>query len=65
MSIRTYRAVIVGECNLTGPEHAHLSDYEIMAEAIAEAHRQGIIGDEDHQIRVEDLSIGEWSEVQS
>jgi len=39
---------------LTGPEHAHLSDAELIAEATAEAERAGISLDGG------ELKIGEW-----
>lgn len=53
---------------LTGPEHATLSDEALRSEALAEAHRAGIIGtDSDaHQTTPEDferlLCIGDWKE---
>jgi hypothetical protein len=37
-----YRAAYVNDCVLTGPEHASLSDDDLMAEAIAEAKRAEI-----------------------
>jgi hypothetical protein len=31
------------DCNLTGPEHAHLDDAALLAEAVREARRMGIM----------------------
>lgn len=38
-----YRAAYVGECVLTGPQHASLSDADLLAEAVAEARRGKIL----------------------
>ena len=57
----TFRAAYVGDCVLTGPEHAHLDDEALLAEAVAEAHRAGLIGDDAHQIAPTDIVIGEWT----
>lgn len=43
----TYRAAFIGETVFTGPEHSHLSDDELRAEALAECRRAGGIGDAD------------------
>lgn len=39
----TYRAAYVGDCVLTGPEHADLPEYELLAEGVAEARRAEIM----------------------
>ena len=66
----TYRACyyltadLQGETVLTGPEHAHLSDDALRAEAAAEAERAGIIGDAPGittgELR-DGLRIGDWT----
>jgi hypothetical protein len=43
---RTYRAAYVGDCVLTGPEHAALPDDELRAEAVREARRAEILREE-------------------
>lgn len=67
----TYRAAIYrhpagSETVLTGPEHAHLPDEDLLAEALAEARRHGLIGDGWPQVPEElfrrRLYIGEWTE---
>lgn len=49
----TYRAAFIGNAVLTSPQHAHLDDQGIMAEAEAECQRAGIdpIG----------IEIGDWT----
>ena len=71
----TYRACYYAtpggqaETVLTLPEHAALSDDALLAEALAEADRAGLIGDDDpedlltHQQLVDGLTIGEWTDV--
>ena len=62
----TFRAAYLGSTRLTGPEHAHLSDEELVAEAKAEANRM----DPDHATDSDgapvcprdQIQIGEWSE---
>lgn len=60
----TYRAAYINDVVLTGPEHARLDDKALMAEAIAEAERTGLIGDDEHQIRADEaadrITIGDW-----
>lgn len=51
-----YRAAIVGELRLTGPEHADWAEDELRAEAQAEARRANL-GD-DVEIR-----IGVWTPI--
>lgn len=69
--LRTYRAAIYlapdgYELRLTGPEHAHLDDAALLAEAMQEARRTGLVGDAWHYIPDEELAarliIGEWTE---
>ena len=60
MAMVDYRAAYVGETVLTGPEHAHMSDADLVTEALAEARRAGLLGDEPHQITADDLEIGTW-----
>ncbi len=43
---RTYRAAYIGECVLTGPEHAHLPDAALLDEAVEEAKRAEILAPE-------------------
>jgi hypothetical protein len=43
-----YRAAFVGESVLTGPEHAHLSDEDLLTEAVAEARRADILAEPAH-----------------
>jgi len=38
-----YRAAYVGDCVLTGPAHEHLSDSDLLAEALREATRAEIL----------------------
>lgn len=64
-----YRAAYVNFTVLTSPEHAHLTDDELMAEAVAEAKRAGIYGhdytsDDGDIIGIEedDIVIGMWTE---
>lgn len=52
---------------MTGPEHAHLTDDELVEEALAEADRAGLIGEDDESHTPRDLfekqlRIGEWME---
>jgi len=56
---RTYRAAYWtdghgGELVLTAPEHAHLSDEELLAEARAEAERVGL------DLSDGRIEVGEW-----
>lgn len=63
-----------GNCTLlTGPEHAHLTDDELCAEALAEAQRGDIIDMDEtdpeaafpritREQFVDGLHIGEWTE---
>lgn len=50
----TYRAAIVGDVALTGPEHAHLSDEALLDEAMAESDRQAL------GLQREQIRIGTW-----
>jgi len=71
---QTYRACYIGEtatsgeCRLTGPEHAHLDDDALRAEAMAEAGRAGLYCDEDPDYLTRGelaalLEIGDWTEL--
>jgi len=44
------------EVRLTGPEHAHLSDEDLLAEARAEAERVGL------DLSYGEIVIGEWAD---
>jgi hypothetical protein len=70
----TYRAAYYvtpdgrDETVLTGPEHAHLDDDDLIAEALAEAKRADIVSDDDEQeprltpaALVDGLTIGDWT----
>lgn len=72
----TYRAAFIpsgpdnGEVALTGPEHAHLSDDELRAEALKEAHQGDVIAwvDSDggrlfptEEIFLDAIVIGDWT----
>ena len=66
----TYRAAIYRhpagtETVFTGPEHAHLPDEALLAEGLAEAQRQGLVGDAWPQVPEDAfrrrLYIGEWA----
>ncbi|MBM11779.1 MAG: hypothetical protein CL759_06860 [Chloroflexi bacterium] len=70
----TYRACYIretatnGECVLTGPEHAHLDDAALRAEAMAEATRAGLYRDDDPDCPTREaiaalLEIGDWTEL--
>lgn len=54
-SAQQYRACYVGDCVLTGPEHSHLDDDGLRAEAMAEVERAGLDVSED------ELEIGTWA----
>ena len=43
---------------LTGPEHAHLSDDDLIAEAIAEARRGDLVGDDPPRMTPAELRDG-------
>lgn len=68
----TYRAAIYRhpstgqETALTGPEHAHLPRAELVEEAVAEARRADLIGDEYPRVTEDELRsrlyIGQWSD---
>lgn len=66
MTTSTYRAALYGEIRLTGPEHAHLSDDDLIAEAMAEVNRAKLEvtygGERVRDIEEEDLSIEDWTE---
>jgi hypothetical protein len=53
-----YRAAFVGESVLTGPEHAHLSDEDLLAEAVAEARRADILAEPADHIAPEPVGVG-------
>lgn len=55
---KTYRAAHINECVLTGREHSHLSDEDIIEEAKAELERAGELTEEN----VEAITIGEWTD---
>lgn len=57
-----FRAAYGGNCRLTGPEHAHLPDTELLAEAICWATEHDQIGDAPHQFNVDWIRIGLWIE---
>jgi hypothetical protein len=46
-----------GEIRLTGPEHAELTDEQLIEEALDEADRVGLDVDEDN------LTIADWTEA--
>jgi len=57
-----YRAAYVNDCVLTGPEHQNLTDEDLLTEAMAEADRMGIIGQEaPNNLAREKIQIGMWS----
>ena len=67
----TYRAAIYcapqsAGVVLTGPEHAALSDDDLLAEALREAAEAGLIGDDGDRLTKDEffagLHIGEWME---
>lgn len=66
----TYRAAMYIEPQsvglvLTGPEHATMSDADLIAEAMAEASRAGLYGGEDKLTEDEfraRVIVGEWTE---
>jgi len=66
----TYRAAMYTEPRsvgvvLTAPEHAALSDADLIAEAMAEAGRAGLFGGEDKLTEAEfraRVIVGEWTE---
>lgn len=51
---------------LTGEADAHLPDAELIAKATKEAEKNGLIGDDPHQVPREKfeerLTIGDWTE---
>ncbi len=49
----TYRAAFIGDAVLTSPQHSHLSDEALMAEALAECERAGIAA--------QGIEIGDWT----
>lgn len=51
-----YRAACVGSSRLTGREHAHLSDDELIAEALEESRRHGL------GLTAEDITIDWWQD---
>lgn len=72
---KTYRAAYFYEVEsngvglvLTGEEHASLSDEALIEEAVAEAHRAGLIGADEEANQVTEqrlrscLVIGDWTE---
>lgn len=69
----TYRAAILQAPDkqssqpLTLPEHAHLSDEDLRAEALAEAKRADLVGDEWPRAPLEEIEanlvIGEWHDA--
>lgn len=57
----TYRAAYIGEVRLTGPEHAHLSDDALTAEAVTEAYRGGLFAPVYHiEVEIGDGTPREW-----
>ena len=58
----SYRAAYIGDTVLTDQQHANLSDEDLIAEAIEEAKRAGLIGDEWPCVSAQEIEIGEWME---
>jgi hypothetical protein len=65
----TYRAAYVNDVVLTGPEHAHLSDEDLIDVAVAQAKAAGILGEdyvdsEDNRLGIikSDVKIGPWTD---
>ena len=63
---RAETGVIDGEVVLTGPEHADMPEDDLIEEAVREAYRADLIGEEAPRITEEELrqhlTICEWSE---
>lgn len=61
-----YRAAIFSNQDMTGPDNAELSDDELIAEALEEAYRADIIGEEyprvTKQAFLDGLYIGDYTQ---